>query len=301
MNRKNFLKATLVGAAAVALPSTKLFGVPAPQNNKKNSPKLKLSFQEGIAPGETLTERLDFMEKLGVVGLEPWGNGLSGRVNEIQQELRGRNIKVSAICAGFNGFILAEDPNVRAECINSMQDILAAAGELGSVGVVFVPGFNGQQPALAHTLETRKFLVEQMQELAAFAAKHNTSVILEPLNRGEAFYLRQVADAASLCRDINSPGIGCLGDFWHMTIEETSDWGAFLSGGEYLKHVHIASRGTRNTPGEDGDVDNYIDGFKGLKQIGYDGYVSYECGTKGDKKIAIPASVKLLNDQWEKA
>ena len=302
MNRKTFLKTTLAtAAAATVLPSARLFASPAPQKKDKKNVKLKLSFNEGYPPGDSLEEKLDFMEKLGVVGLEPGGGGLAGRVNELQQALRGRNIKVSAICAGFNGFILAEDPNVRASCIGSMKDILAAAGELGSVGVVFVPAFNGQKPVLPHTWETREFLVEQMQELGAYAVQHNTSVILEPLNRREAFYLRQVADAASLCRDINSPGVKCLGDFWHMTFEETSDMGAFISGGEYLGHVHMASRATRNTPGEDGDVDCYVDGFKGLKMIGYDGYVSYECGSIGDKNIVGPASVKLLNEQWEKA
>ena len=56
-------------------------------------------------------------------------------------------------------------------------------------------------------------------------------VLLEPLNRGEAFFLRQVADAASICRDINSPGVQMMGDFYHMYIEETSDLGAFLSAG----------------------------------------------------------------------
>lgn len=74
-----------------------------------------------------------------------------------------------------------------------------------------------------------------------FAKEHGTTVIFEPLNRKEAFYLRQVADAASICRDINNPGVRCMGDFWHMTWEETSDMGAFLSAGEYLQHVHVAS------------------------------------------------------------
>ena len=86
-----------------------------------------------------------------------------------------------------------------------------------------------------------------------------------------------------------------------MTFEETSDQGAFLSGGKYLGHVHMASRATRNSPGDDGEVDNYIDGFKGLKALGYDGYVSYECGSKGDRLEAARSSVKLLREQWEKA
>ena len=36
--------------------------------------------------------------------------------------------------------------------------------------------------------------------------------------------------------------------------------GAFISGGEYLQHVHVASRKRRSMPGEDGDADNYING-----------------------------------------
>ncbi|MEO4719217.1 sugar phosphate isomerase/epimerase, partial [Phocaeicola vulgatus] len=87
-----------------------------------------------IAPGESLNEKLDFMEKLGVVGFEPGGGGLASRVNEIKQALNGRNIKVSAICAGFKGFILSTDPAIRKECMDTMKEIIAAAGELGSTG-----------------------------------------------------------------------------------------------------------------------------------------------------------------------
>jgi sugar phosphate isomerase/epimerase len=241
------------------------------------------------------------MEQLGIVGFEPGGNGLSGRVEEIKKALNGRNIKVSAICAGFKGFILSTDPAIRKECMDTMKEIIAAAGELGSVGVIIVPAFNGQVPALPHTMETRNFLCEQFTEMGNYASQHGTTVIFEPLNRKEAFYLRLVADAASICRDINNPGVRCMGDFWHMTSEETCDMGAFLSAGEYLQHVHIASRKRRSMPSEDGEADNYIAGFKGLKMLGYDKYVSYECGCQGDRKIVVPESVKLLRKQWEEA
>jgi sugar phosphate isomerase/epimerase len=183
-----------------------------------------------------------------------------------------------------------------------MKEIIAAAGELGSVGVIMVPAFNSQKPAYPHTQDTRDWLCEQLKSLGNYAVEKGTSLILEPLNRKEAFYLRQVADAASICRDINHPGIRCMGDFWHMTWEESSDMGAFLSAGkDYLQHVHIASRKRRSMPGEDGDADNYIDGFKALKMIAYDKYISYECGCQGDRTIVLPDSVKLLREQWEKA
>ncbi|WP_029902639.1 sugar phosphate isomerase/epimerase [Prevotella sp. 10(H)] len=305
LDRRNFLKTSLSGAALLSVGATGMTAcsskATATEDKAATKAVLNLSFQESTPPGETLNEKFDYMEKLGITGFEPWGGGLGGRVNEIKEALKGRNIKVSAICAGFKGFILSTDEAIRKECMDTMKEIIAAAGELGSVGVIIVPAFNGQVPAMSHTMETRNFLCEQFNEMGTFAAQHGTTVILEPLNRKEAFYLRQVADAASICRDINNPGVRCLGDFWHMTWEETSDMGAFISAGDYLQHVHIASRKTRNMPSEDGDADNYIDGFKGLKMLGYDKYVSFECGCIGNRNIIVPQAVQLLRDQWEKA
>ncbi len=241
------------------------------------------------------------MENLGVVGFEPSGRGLKGRVKEIQDALNGRNIKVSAICAGFDGFILAEDPVVKNQFDTTMREIIEAAGELGSTGVIMVPAFNGQKPCMPHTMETRDYLCEELHKLGEFAKSCGTTVILEPLNRRECFYMRLVADGAAIARDANSDGVKVMGDFWHMQ-EETSDYGAFMSAGkQYLQHVHMASRGNRRMPGEDGELDNYVEGFKALQQLGYDKYVSFECGCGGDRATLVTAAVNLLRAQWEEA
>ena len=266
----------------------------------KKSPELRLSFQEGTAPGESLNEKFDYMEKLGIVGFEPHGKQLLKRAEEFRQALSGRNIKVSAICAGFDGFILAEDPAVKASFDSSMRELIAAAGEIGSTGVIMVPAFNAQKPCRPHTMETRDYLCEQLHELGEYALKHNTTVILEPLNRKEAFYLRLVSDAAAICRDADSEGVRCMGDFWHMQ-EETSDYAAFISAGKYLQHVHVASRGQRRMPGEDGQLDNYSEGMRALKELDYQNYISFECGTAADRNVVVPAAVELLRSQWEQA
>ena len=299
MDRRDFLKSNILGAAGVALAASPLAALSS-CTPKKDDVELKLSFQEGTAPCESLNEKLDYMENMGIAGLEPSGRGLASRINEFQQALRGRNIKISAICAGFEGFILAEDPEVKAKFDSSMRDIIAAAGELGSTGVIMVPAFNRQAPVKPHSLETREYLCEQMHELGEYALKHNTTVILEPLNRREAHYLRLVADAAAICRDAQSEGVKCMGDFWHMQ-EETSDYAAFMAAGQYLQHVHVASRGNRKMPGEDGTLDNYVDGMRALKELGYDKYISFECGTNGDRNVTLPAAVELLRAQWKLA
>ena len=300
MDRRKFFKTTVTGAAGLALASSPLaVGSCCSAAGKKASVPLNLSFQEGITPGETLQEKLDFIESLGVTGFEPGGGGLADRVDEIAAALKGRNVKVSAICAGFDGFILAEDPAVKAAFDSTMRRIVEAAGKLGSTGVIMVPAFNWQTPCRPHTLQTRDYLCEQLHDLGEFALGCGTTVILEPLNREEAFYLRQMADAAAIARDSSSKGVKCMGDFWHMQ-EETSDYGALMSAGkEYLQHVHIASRARRKTPGEDGEADNYMQGFRALKEMGYDKYVSFECGSIGDRRTVLAAGVELLRKQWE--
>ena len=300
MDRKTFLKTSLAGAAALVAAPGALISCESPEKKKSSTP-LRLSFQEGLTPGESLAEKLDFMESLGVTGFEPGGKGLAGRVQEISEALKGRNIKVSAICAGFDGFILAQDPEVKAQFDTSMREIVRAAGELGSTGVIMVPVFNWQQPSLPHTLETREYLCAQLHDLGEFALSCGTTVILEPLNRKEAFYLRLVADAAAICRDAQSKGVRCMGDFWHMQ-EETSDYAAFMAAGSCLRHVHIASRADRVMPGEDGEADNYVDGFRALKELEYPYYVSLECGCRSqDRTAAITAATRLLRSQWEEA
>ena len=54
-------------------------------------------------------------------------------------------------------------------------------------------------------------------------------------------------------------------------------------------------------PGEDGELDNYIDGFRALKELCYPYYVSFECGCGGEREPLINSAVAMLREQWSKA
>jgi sugar phosphate isomerase/epimerase len=295
LNRREFLTVSAVtGIVGAVAPAAKAFTVPDPPQKAR----LRLSCQEGVSAGKTLAEKLDFLEANGFEGLELGGRGLAKRVEELQKALEGRKLKISAICAGFDGVLISEEESVRQKALDSMKEILTAAGALRSTGMIIVPAFHNQTK-LGHQ-ESRELLVKLLADLGDYAQKAGTRVLLEPLNRRECHFLRQVADGAAICRDVNNPGVGLMGDFWHMTWEETSDMAAFIAAGKYLHHVHIASRKNRKVPGED-EGDNYVDGFRGLRVIGYQQFVSFECGCKGDRTQAIPAAAKLLREQWELA
>lgn len=291
MNRRDFLFRTPLAGLGLAVAAR---GAGAMTNLPPSV--LKLSSQEGVIPGQSLREKAQKMDKWGFDGLEVWGAGLPGRVNEIKEALKGTRLKISAICAGYKGVLISDNKSVREQAVNSIVEILPAAGELGATGLVMVPAFNGQTK-LDH-VEGRKVLVDLLPELGEAARKAGTRVLLEPLNRTEAWFLRLLADAAAICRDVNHPAVCMMGDFYHMAIEETSDLGAFISAGSYLHHIHLASR-KRNLPGQ--DERSFVEGFKGLKWIGYQDYCSFECGVIGDKEVEIPKSLAFLRNQWENA
>ena len=294
-SRRDFLIGTSLTAGVAAFGATAASAaVTLPDPTQPAA--LKLSSQLGVIPGKELNEKLDKMEQWGFDGVELPGD-IVGKEHTYEEAIKGRKLKFSAVCWGSIGGDLVSDVEAkRGPAKEQFKKILAAAGGLKTTGVIYVPAFNGQTKLTNQDI--RKLLLETLPELGEYAVKVGSRILLEPLNRREAFFLRQLADAASICRDCKSPGVCMMGDFYHMYIEETSDLGAFLSAGPYLHHVHLASR-TRELPGQ--DERSFVDGFRGLKAIGFQDYCSFECGVNGDRDVEIPKSLAFLKEQWAKA
>jgi sugar phosphate isomerase/epimerase len=302
MDRREFLKSSALAAGAAAgvyalagrAPAQDAAAAAKAAAAEKKPAVLKLSSQEGLVPGKTLREKVETLQQWGAAGVE-LGSNIKDRVAEIKDAVKGTSIAVSAICAGYFQLIDPDEAK-RKDGAQRLKDLCGPAGEVGSTGVIMVPAFNNHDQLPPK--EARKVLVDLLPEIGEAARKAGTRILMEPLNRGEAFFLRQLADAASICRDANSPGIGMMGDFFHMCREETSDCGAFLSAGAYLHHVHLASR-RRNLPGQDDR--SFVDGFRGLKMIGFQDFCSLECGVKGKADVEIPKAFRFLEQQWKEA
>jgi sugar phosphate isomerase/epimerase len=293
VDRRDFLLGTSIAAMGLmTMPAT----LNAQPTTQKKDAVLKLSSQLGIIPGNELDEKLARMQEWGFDAVELPGE-IVGKEKMYQDAVAKTKLKISAVCWGScNGDLVSDVAEKRPKAVDTLKRVLDSAGELKSTGVIFVPAFNGQTKLTNQ--EIRKTLVDTLPEIGEHAVKAGSRVMMEPLNRNEAFFLRLLADAASICRDCKSQGIAMMGDFYHMCIEETSDRGAFISAGGYLHHIHMASR-TRVLPGQ--DERSFIDGFRGLKSIGFQDYCSFECGVSGDPIVEIPKSMKFLRDQWEEA
>lgn len=305
MNRRDFFGVgAALGVGVSVLPA--LGAQTFVETDKRDCAKLRISSQTGPAPGNSLEEKLEKMKLYGCEAVE-YGGECVGKGKEYRQKAENAGLNVSVICWGsHNGDLCSEDVQKRQPGIDALKKALETAGEMGAQGVIYVPAFNGQTKLTNQ--EIRALLLDFMPDLAKFAYDCKTNIILEPLCRMEAYFLRQVADGASIARDVLKlagveSGIGVMGDFYHMDTEETSQMGAFISGGSYLRHVHLAGgveNPHRTFPGENNM--KFVDGFRGLKYIGYQGYCSFECGcANSEREAAFKQTISFLRSQWDEA
>jgi sugar phosphate isomerase/epimerase len=312
MKRREFLTATAVAGAAVVCGTQRAAAQGAADNGmpKLTPPEkpaqLNPCLQWGTIPGGEMKQKLDFLEANGFTAVEiPSGDWPQKNCEALLEAMKGRKLFISTACGGSD-FSYA-DPARRDAEVNKFLPTIAALGEMKAVGWIVCPA-RGKLDVDGHLsfTELRKDFVENTgKRLAEHAAKHGTNIVLEPLRRGETPFLRQVADGARIAADIGA-GATVMGDFWHMAQEETCFMGAFICAGKLLTHVHIASLRNRQIPGMSPEHDIYVDGFKGLKLIGYQGAISLEGGFPKDcpeeEKIRLIRNmVTLMRDQWAMA
>jgi sugar phosphate isomerase/epimerase len=314
MNRRQFIATSAVaGFAAMTKGACPSGGC---QVDKKCLAKLNLCLQWWTIPtADDMNARLDYLEANGYTAVEiPTGRKcewILKNASAFEKAMQGRKLKCATAC-GPSDFSYA-DKAKREEEVQMFLPVLEILGQLKSTGLIICPARSKPQMPLQ---DLRADFVENTgKRLAEKAAACGTTIVLEPLQRRETPFLRQVADGAMIARDIGK-GATVMADFWHMSKEETSFEGAMLSGGDILSHVHIASLVKRSIPGTDGDADNYVNGFTGLKRIGYNGAVSLEgswpvLGKDAKGKKILPNAqqrhelltkmCQLIKKQWKEA
>ena len=316
MKRRDFLTASAVagvaavcGAQRAAAQESGAGGSGMPKLAQPEKPaQLNLCLQWDSIPGGEIPQKLDFLEANGFGAVEiKSGDWPIKNCDAMIGAMKGRKLFIATACGGSD-FSYAEPEKREAE-VQRMLPVIEALGAMKSVGLIVCPA-RGKVPMGFKELR-EDFVANTGKRLAEHAAKNGTSLVLEPLRRNETPFLRQVADGARMAADIG-PGASVMGDFWHMQLEETSFMGAFICAGKLLSHVHIAGLKERIIPGIHPE-DIYVDGFKGLKFIGYRGAISFEGGwpkNPAEPKKGIPQEektklilnmVKLLREQWAMA
>ena len=296
MQRRDFLVAT-AGAAvtAASLSPTQAAETVTVPGDRRATARLRFCSQLGIIPGDNDVEKLQWMKANGFEAVEIGRQG--DNYLDWKKKADDAGLAIASLCIGsFGNKLVDEDEAKRKEGYDELKVQLERAGALGATGVVYVPATGKPDRP---NWRIRELTVTMLKELGPFAAGHKTHIILEPLRRGEAWFLRQVSDAALIAKDADVPGVCVLGDTYHMYTEEPDDMAAFIAGGEYVKHVHLGNGTRRRLPGQDDH--SFVKAMRGLKYIGYTDVISFECGVDGDKTVEVPKCLDYLRKCWKEA
>ncbi|GMV79649.1 MAG: xylose isomerase [Planctomycetota bacterium] len=266
---------------------------------------MKIAVQTGLLPGKELSDKLKWAADHGVEGIEI--SAWQYRPPALDQALRDYEhspVPVVSICGNASFEFLDPDPKKRRQSIDESKQYLELAGKFGAVGQIVPPIFgppriNDLAPLKSAVDLEKDLLTLICQELGEHAKEHKTLFMLEPLNRYEQHLLRKQADGVEICKRCAHPNVAIISDFFHMHIEEENSPQAIRDAGAYVKHVHLADN-TRKEPGT-GDID-FVAGFKALLDIGFTGYMAYECSVGGDdKSAALAKSLQYVRDCIDKA
>jgi len=273
---------------------------------------MKISCHNTITGPGTIGEQFQRLKTWGFEGVElsVWDyldgcrcKKLLSLETEIRQAMDRTGLPVTSVCGGIHFEFMDVDPVKRKADLERMKNVLRLAGRLKAGGVIMVPLFHRHchgvtpPPDLSPwktSVELQKeLLILELGELATIAGEAGTSVILEPLNRYEAPWLNRLDQATEICERVNSKAVGFMADFFHMNIEETDPPAAIRKNRKWLRHVHLADN-TRMQPGT-GSI-NLKAGFAALKEIGFGGAMTIECGVLGETAEALSKCACFLKE-----
>jgi sugar phosphate isomerase/epimerase len=166
----------------------------------------------------------------------------------------------------------SNDAAVRAATIAYLEQALSLVASLGGRILVVVPSAVGVPEPSCGRGAARQAAVETLRACSDRAEELSVRLVLEPLNRYEAFLVNRADEACALAEEIGG-GCGVCLDLFHMNIEE-DDWEAAIrASAAYLADVHVAEN-TRRAPG----VSAYDWAALGrlLEDMRYDGFVTVE-------------------------
>lgn len=266
---------------------------------------MKLATQNKAFFSDTLDKKLKEVKAFGFDGLEADGDILLNRFDELKQAVKETGVPVTSACGGYRGWIGDFKEEGRKNAIEDISVILERCGELGASGIV-VPAawgmFSLRLPPMTpprSSEEDKRILLDSLSQLEMVCARTGTQVLLEPLNRYEDHMLNTLDAAGELIQEGGFEHVKIMADFFHMNIEEQDIKKSLIKWNDMIGHVHIADS-HRFQPG-DGHTD-FVHGFEGLKEIGFDKTMAFECRILGeDQEELYKNSVIYIRKCMEKA
>ncbi len=224
-------------------------------------------------------EHLPLLDKLKATGFDgvevPLFEGDAAHYRRLGEAIRNAGLECTAstsVDAATNP--ISTDPAVRKAAGDRLEQVIEWAAALGS-NVLCGPmhsawkTFTGCGP----TEDEKNWCAETLRRAGDAADAADITLMVEPLNRFECYFLNTAADARDLLARTEHPRVKMLYDTHHAHYEEKDVTAAIRGSAAEIGHIHI-SENDRGTPGA-GQV-HWPETFASLHAIGFDGWLVIE-------------------------
>ena len=268
---------------------------------------MKLSIQQTLLPGADLKERFLYAAEYGFTGVELAAWGFDGPIfdylEEIEAAKQASGLAVSSLCPSAEDDLVHPDPVQREKRLQTLVEKLKFADTLGARGAISLPIRPPLHLPDLSPVGSEHDLITQLTLSMLGSALEQTSttrasIMLEPLNRYEAYYLKTVAQAAALCEGVGDARVQVMADLFHMSIEEANIAVSLKNVIQHVGHVHLADS-NRLEPGQ-GHTD-FVEPFRVLRSHSFDGWFALECRLSGNADEALPITVRFIHQCWDQA
>ncbi|WP_151637380.1 2-oxo-tetronate isomerase [Noviherbaspirillum aerium] len=181
------------------------------------------------------------------------------------------NMPPGAWAEGERG--LASLPGREEEFREGIDKAIRYAQELGTP---MLHVMSGLLPAGGDRGVARATYVANLRQACAEAARHNITILIEPINTRDipGYFLNTQAEAHAIREEIGAPNLKVQMDFYHVQIVEGDIAMKVRRYLPHIGHIQIAGVPERNEP-DTGEI-NYPYLFKLLDEVGYGGWLGCE-------------------------
>jgi hydroxypyruvate isomerase len=222
---------------------------------------------------------LEMVAAAGYEGVELTGEFRSWSAIEVRRVMaRMRSLRlhfdlISGVKSGFG------DPNGTGNFLSELNAQIRFAKDIESprINLKSGPRIGNLSPAGQHAA-----CVENLKRAANLAAANNIELLIEPIDPIEnpTMYMTSVSEAFAIVRDVESPRIRVLFDFYHEQRAAGNLIEKLEQNFDIVGLVHIADVPGRHQPGT-GEID-YLNIYKKLAQLRYDKFIAMEFYPTGD-------------------
>lgn len=236
---------------------------------------VKYAYNTLVYAGEDIEHGIRRLARFGYDGVEFVGEPEHMDAGRIRALLDENGIAASSICAIYTPErdLVSSKAEIRRNAVRYLKSCVDFAAQIGAQGISVTPTANMKIHAEADPATEWKWAIESLREAGSYAGEHGVRLAVEAWNRYENYLINRLEQSLDLVTDVGLPNVGCMGDTYHMNIEEASIADAFRSVGDKLFYVHFADS-NRAAPGR-GHID-FKPIAKALTDIGYNGYISME-------------------------